>query len=180
MPGMAGRVTPRAKKWLLALGACLGVALAAWLWQVGNTVLDLARAGAFDEVQQREYQADREGNLKAIHRALVMTAESEGAVPGDDWMDQAMLRLKTRDLSEDEAAKKLVRPGVASGYGYGLNEAAAGKPVEDLEAGTVLVFESAQTARNHVGKPEPGLAVTVGGDVVSIPKQSDGGPAPGR
>lgn len=139
---------------------------------MGSAALDLARAGAFSEVGQREYKADREGNLKAVHRALVLTAESEGALPpASDWMGQAMLRLKTRDLSEAEAAKKLVRPGVGQGHGYGLNLAVAGKPLDALPKDTVLVFESKETRRNYAGKPEPGgLGVTVGGDVVTVGK----------
>lgn len=152
---------------LLIVGAVLGTGMAWWLFQVGNAAIDLARAGAFSEVPEREYRADREGNLAAIHRALVLVCESEGALPKQDWKERAMLRLKTRDLSEAEAAKKMVALPPATHYR--LSAEAAGKHVDDLPPDSVLVFESRAAPESPMGAPERGLlGVTAAGNVVAV------------
>lgn len=154
---------------MLAVGGLLGAAAGWWILQVGSAALDLARAGAFSEVEQREYRADREGNLLAIHGALRLVCESEGALPKQDWKEPVKLRLKTRDLSESEAAKKLAALPPATHYR--LNAGAAGRHIEDLPPESVLAFESGQTSEAAWGKPEPGLlGVTAAGTVVTVGK----------
>ncbi|MCC6402688.1 MAG: hypothetical protein IT207_01625 [Fimbriimonadaceae bacterium] len=165
------RKLPRwAKFAVLVIGLGLGAGAAWWLYQVGSAALDLAKAGAFSEVEQREYHPDREGNLKAIHKALMLVAESDGALPTADWESAAMLRLKTRDLSEEEAKKKLVPVG-SDAKRYRLNEAVLGKYPKDLDPATVLVFESA-SEKADTGIPEPGaMAITVAGKIVEVPAE---------
>lgn len=165
---MVRRLPRWARFALLVIGLGLGTGLAWWLYQVGSAAVDLARAGAFSTIQEREYEADREGNLRAVHQALVLVSASDGSLPGKDWQQAAMLRLKTRDLSEDEARKKLVPVG-SKAKSYRLNESAVGKNTEDLEPDTVLVFESTN-ADGGIGRPESGLkAVTVDGRVLTVP-----------
>lgn len=153
---------------LLVIGLGLGAGLAWWIFQVANAAIDLGRAGAFSEVQERDYVADREGNLAAIHTALILVAESDGALPENDWQGAAMLRLKTKDLSKEGAKQKLVPVG-SDARSYRLSAEVAGKHPEDLEPETVLVFES-KSADGQTGKPESGLmGVTVAGNVVTVP-----------
>jgi hypothetical protein len=74
-------------------------------------------------------------------------------------------------MSKAEAEKKLVRPGLASGFGYAMNDATSGKFKGDLKDPlTVLVYESKSTIKNAHGSPsgEKGLAVTVSGKVLSL------------
>lgn len=153
---------------LLVIGLGLGAGLAWWIFQVANAAIDLSRAGAFSEVQEREYVADRRGNLVAIHKALFLVAESDGALPENDWQSAAILRLKTKDLSEEGAKKKLVPVG-SDAQSYRLSAEVAGKHPDDLKADTVLVFES-KSGDGKTGEPETGLlGVTVGGKVVTVP-----------
>ncbi len=152
---------------LVGLVSC-GVVLA-WL---GPIVADFYRAGFFEQAEQGSYDPDVEKNLVAIHRALTLYVESEGALPpAETWMDAAWLRLQTRDLPKEEAKEKLVNPNVARGadqYGFAYNPALAGKHPDDVaDKATPLVWESEATAWNaHGGRPRPGGAqVSVAGEV---------------
>ncbi len=150
---------------------------------IADTAVSASQSGFLDDVEQRTYEGDAEANLKAIHTALMLVHDSDGQFPAaDGWMDAIANRLKTSDLSEEEAAKKLVNPDRAKRdgeYGFALNAAAAGKFVDDLAGPeTILVFESASLERNASGDPgkdapKPGrnggnLGITVGGEVVRL------------
>lgn len=171
---MAEGRRPRGWLWLL-VGLVVGGAGGYWARGVSEAFRDFEKAGFLEEQQTGTYLADREANLKEIHRALTMYADSEAAFPQPlGWMDAAWQRLQTRDLPTEEARKKLQRPGVKEGYGYALNRAVAGKAPE--EAGdpkrTVLVFESEETtwdaAGDPSGAPPESLAVTVDGTVLPL------------
>lgn len=164
------------RKVAIGIGAVLAVLAAAWLVQVGKAALDAKKAGLLDDVQTDKYQVGRENNLKAIQAALLSSAESEGKLPdAKGWMDQALIRLKTGDISEQEAKDKLKVPGLAaSDYGYAINDKLAGKPLDaQAAAETVLVFESKDKSWNAHGDPEKdavtgGKGVTVSGKVVPV------------
>lgn len=162
-----------AKIALMAAGALLVL----WLIQVGLVLRDAKKAGLLDDVKTEKYEASRDNNLKAIHQALMRSQESEGTLPpAANWMDAALVRLKTSDLTEDEAKAKLKRPGQKS-FGYSINSSMAGKDTRAIrvKVGTILVFESQSTAWNASGDPakdaiDGGKAVTLEGEVVNSAK----------
>lgn len=157
-----------------------------WLVQVALTVRDAKKSGWLDDVEFEKYRAGRENNLKAIQKALLQAADSDGQLPPDNkWMESALIRLKTSDLSEDETKLKLKVPGVkGDGYGYAMNTALTGKKSAELKdlGGKVLVYESTQSTWDAVGDPDKDArknakGVTVAGDIVEIgppPKPGDG------
>lgn len=159
-------------KWIvIVLGLCLGL----WLVQVAIVVATAKRAGLLDEEQIEKYKVSRDNNLAAIHKAMVQAADSDGGFPkAESWMDTALLRLKTSDLSEEEAKDKLRIPGQpAGGYGYAFNSALSGRHPDDFraKANTILVFESKATTWNAAGDPAKdaapgGKAVTLEGKVI--------------
>lgn len=162
-------------KWIVA---GFGIVLLGLLAFYGPTVAAFARQGFFDRLPEKaEYAATRESNLRAIHTALSLYHDSEEKYPeANGWMDAIEGRLKTNDLKEGEADKKLRRPGSQDGFGYALNTQAAGKYKEDLEGDpktTVLAFETEDPSRNASGVPDskkPGfLGITVSGDLVRTP-----------
>ncbi|MBV6459668.1 MAG: hypothetical protein HONBIEJF_02819 [Fimbriimonadaceae bacterium] len=174
----------RAKKVVLfVVGIFVGV-LAYLAYRFGPALLDLANAGwTLSDIEQREYQGTSKQNLEAIHVALMLYHDSEGAFPpAATWMDVTKLRLKTRDLSDEESLKKLKNPVLKneSEWGYAINEAVAGKYKDDIKdpEKTLLVFDSAATAWNAHGDPtklspkpaRPGgnLGVTVSGKVIPL------------
>ncbi|RYG47707.1 hypothetical protein EON79_06595 [bacterium] len=156
-------------RYLLIFGGLILVALAFW---VGPVVRDLVKAGFLERPEKRVYVADHEGNLKAIYTALSLYHDSEGQYPAaNGWMDAIQPRLKTNDLTKEDAERKLVRPGVpAGGFGYAISPEAAGKYKDDVKGETILVAESENPARNASEKPAKGaLAVTVAGKIVTVP-----------
>lgn len=162
----------RSKGCLIATGV-IGIAFLAatpWLIQVSLAVADAKKAGFLDEEKTDKYQVGRENNLKAIHKALMQAADSDGTFPpAKTWMDGAMLRLKTGDLSVEEAKDKLKVPGGKPGeFGYSLNTEVAGKTPDDFKSkpGTILVFESTDTKWNASG--DPGATGRPGGKAITI------------
>jgi len=158
-------------KWIVGLFGLATLGLTAFY---GPTVVAFARQGFFDRLPDKvEYSADREGNLRALHTALLSYHESEDKFPdANGWMDAIAGRLQTNDLKKGEAEKKLIRPGVASGFGYALNADVAGKHRLDLgEApdGMVLVYESEDLARNASGTPpDKAVGIDLGGKIVGL------------
>ncbi len=152
------------------LAVALGIAGAVF----GPVVAAFARQGFFDRLPDKvEYNASREANLKALYTAMMLYHDSEERFPeGAGWMDAIEARLNTNDLKKGEAAKKLRRPGLADGYGYGLNQAASGKYKDDVPgkpAETALIYESKRTDRNVSGDPKQdldGLAISVSGQLI--------------
>ncbi|CAN5408739.1 hypothetical protein BH11ARM2_BH11ARM2_33230 [soil metagenome] len=158
------------KKRKIALGI-LGVLLLGLIIWVGPVVRDLVGAGFLERVDKKDYIADREGNLKAIYTALNLYHDSEGAYPpARIWMDAIEPRLKSNNLSEESAGRKLVRPGVPKGgFGYAISPLAAGRYKDDVKGERILVSESEDTSRNASGKPKSGsLAVTSEGKIVTV------------
>ncbi|HWD41984.1 MAG TPA: hypothetical protein VG944_24300, partial [Fimbriimonas sp.] len=127
--------------------------------------------------EQRQYVAGREQNLKAIYTAMMLYHESEGQFPADNgWMDAIKNRIRVAGMSAEEAGKKLIRPDMESpapgAYGYSMNEAASAKYKGDLkDPNTVLIYESADTAKNAHGDPKKEksrMAVTIQGKIVKL------------
>lgn len=113
--------------------------------------------GFFDKPPMRAYQGDSKANLRAIYQAMQLYYDSEGQYPyAEGWMDAAWSRLRTADMTEEEAKKKLRRPGLTDGFGYGFNAAFGAKIKSDVAdpAKTPLVFESQSTDWNHSGDPK--------------------------
>jgi len=165
------------KPWFVGVGLVMAVLAVLWLIQVGFVLADAKRAGLLDEEKTVKYQVSRDNNLKAIHKALIQAAESDGGFPeAKKWMDTAWIRLKTGDLSEAEAKDKLRVPGLASGvYGYAFNSALSGKHPDDFKGKTetIMVYESKQEIWNGCGDPAKdamvdGKAITLAGDVVKL------------
>ena len=146
----------------------------------GKGVRDVWGSGAVQAAMAKHEDttydsSSTDANLKALYTGMKLFQESEGQYPdAKDWMDGLSPRLILNNLPKKEAEKKLVRPGVASGgFGYALNDGAAGKYVGDIPKGTVLLFESAATGRNAHGDPKQdglpmGRAVTIEGNLVSL------------
>jgi len=170
---------------LFVVGVFVGV-LAYLGYRFGPVLKDLWDAGYIEglsEVEQREYQGTSRQNLEAIYVALMLYHDSEGAFPpAETWMDLTKLRLKTRDLSEEESLKKLKNPLLKSDgeWGYALNDAVAGKYKDDIKDPdtTLLVFDSSSTGWNAHGSPEKlspkpsrlggNLGVTVSGKTITV------------
>lgn len=164
------------RPWLKLIFVVLGAGLALWLVQIAIVVTTAKRAGLLDEEKIEKYQVSRDNNLLAIHKALMQAVDSDGGFPpAAKWMDAALLRLKTSDLSEEEAKDKLRVPGSAAGsYGYGFNSALDSRHPDDFRAkrDTILVYESKSTGWNAAGDPAndaapTGKAVTLEGKVIS-------------
>ncbi|MBS1723256.1 MAG: hypothetical protein JSS66_09925 [Armatimonadetes bacterium] len=150
-----------------------------WLVQVALTVRDAKKAGLLDEETTEKYKVGRENNLKAIQKALLQLADSDGSLPKDGkWMDAALVRLKTSDISEQEARDKLVVPGAKPGeFGYALNRAFLGKHPDQFrkDPKTILVFESTNRAWNAVGEPlsdgtKGGKGIALDGTIIQLEK----------
>lgn len=140
----------------------------------GPDLMTAYRQGFFEKQAKREYTPDHEGNLRAIHTALMLYHESEERFPmANGWMDAIKPLLRTADLSPEDALKKLKRPGADSRddvWGYSINKSCAGKYKDDIASGsaTVLVFESQKTEWNAASNDEESkkaLGITVGGDL---------------
>jgi hypothetical protein len=176
------KTKPRKKRrgcWLFL--AIVLVGLIVWL---GPTARDLYSRGFFDAFKKEKmvgYKADRESNLKAIYTALQLYHDSEEKFPeGNGWMDAISSYIKPSNMEKDDAAKKLIRPdlaGQADAYGYAINDAAAGKYIDDIPNMDTLplVFESSETTRNAHGSPEmianqDALAITGKGEVQPLDK----------
>lgn len=162
---------------MIGCGLFLLAGLGYATWRFGPDIANLYRAGFFSPQEKRAYDGDTVDNLRAIHTALMLYHDSEGQFPAaPGWMAAIEPRLRTADLEPAEAAKKLRRPGAASGYGYALNRAAAARFKDDVPGreSAVLVYESRRADRDHAGDPREdgfpgGKAVTVAGAIVRLP-----------
>lgn len=138
--------------------AAVVVGLGVWL---GPALLDMREyiSVAVSPQQMREYDGTNTDNLKAIHTALMLYEESEGAFPeGKDWMDAIENRIRASDMTEEEAAKKLRDPRrskAADQYGYALNDMISKQYHSDIKGPetTPLVFLSKDLSRNAHGDP---------------------------
>ncbi len=144
------------KRKQLGCGVALVVfaAFAGWLYPLVRIAIGL---GAAEPELTTKYEGDTMSNLKRISEALQLYKESEGQYPeATGWMDAAMLRLKTSDLTEDEARKKLKDPRLsgAESFGFAMNEAASGKTDKDFPDPNkiILIFSSQATVWNAHGK----------------------------
>lgn len=181
---MVEQAANRSKRILIGCSATFVIVVTVimlWLYPVYATFRD---EGFLDEQEMRVYSGTTSENLKAIHQALLLYHDSEGQYPqAEGWMDAAWLRLKTADMEEAEAKKKLQSPGMvgmADQYGYAFNQALSGKFVDDIKDpdNTVLIFDSSNTDWNAHGDPKkdaadparPGgnMAVTVSGRVAPL------------
>ncbi len=147
---------------------------------VGKAIRDFWHAGiiqaAISSPEDRKYQATREGNLKAMYTALMLYHDSEGQFPvASGWMDAIQSRIRTIDMSASEAQKKLIRPDLAGqpgAHGYSMNDLVSGKYKGDVkDPKTVLIFESADAAKNAHGSPagqKRRMAITVSGSIVRL------------
>lgn len=181
--------TMRRRRWGLWVALAFFVLILAALGWALLTYLplyrELERRGVFTEPELRSYQGTSQENLKALHRALMAYHDSEERFPdAQAWMDAALPYTRTSDLKEDEERKKfqnpLIRPGGTDVYGYGFNEALAGKFVDDIAdpERTVLIYDSQETGWNAHGDPNQdaadperaggNLGITVGGRVGTL------------
>ena len=167
------------KKIILAVVAVAAVPVLWYGYWGLKLYIGVKKEGFLDAPVKREYTGDSVANLKAIHTALLLYQDSEGALPdASGWMDAAWSRLQTADMDEDEAKKKLKSDGITADdeFGYAYNEALSGKHTLDLPDSTILVFDSENLAWNASGKPAPpktprpngNKAVTVAGKVIDL------------
>ncbi len=135
------------------------VGLGVWL---GPALFDLRGyiSAAITPQQMREYDGTNADNLKALHTALMLYEESEGAFPqASGWMDAIENRIRASDMTEEQAAKKLRDPQrsrAPNQYGYALNDAISQRYHSDITSPgtTPLVFLSTEMARNAHGNPD--------------------------
>ncbi len=181
------------------VGVSIGVILALIIFvpRIVTTYKGAKQLGLFEEKQMREYAGTSKENLKAMYTAMSIYHDSEGGYPpADRWMDSISIYLKTADLSDEDAKKKLKNPIVteenALGFGYAMNDQYSngfilsdGMTSEDpLAIGdpdrAILIFDSSDLTRNAHGNPvqlapEPeraggNLAVTASGSVELMKK----------
>lgn len=148
-------------------------------YPVVQNYLVAKRNGFLDPVKREGYAPTTQGNLKAIHTALMLYADSEGQFPaGSGWMDAIENRLQTNKLKAGEGLKKLKSPRFTGydEYGYALNTLCAGKYPGDVTdpTKTLLVFDTEESKKNASAAPGTGLkggfGITVSGDIVELPK----------
>jgi hypothetical protein len=161
---------PRRWLWTVVVLAAVGLSFV-FVAPVASVLADFARAGFFARPEPGVYTGDSEDNLRAIHRAMRLYADSEGGLPpADRWMDEVWKRLQTRDLPPEEAKKKLRAPGAGLGeWGYAYNGSLAGLHPDDIKDQSLpLVFESRDRTWNASSRnvPRGVLLVTLGGQVV--------------
>jgi hypothetical protein len=167
------------KKIVLAVVAVLAIPVVWYGYWGLKLYIGARKEGFLDAPVKREYTGDSVANLKAIHTALLLYQDSEGALPvASGWMDAAWSRLQTADMDEDEAKKKLKSDGITSAeqFGYAFNDAASGKYSKDLPDSTILVYDSTNLNWNAHGKPTPpktprpkgSKAITVGGKIIDL------------
>lgn len=148
----AGKVWP----WILLV---VLVVAGYFLYPVVKLAASANRQGFFEKHEERKYDVGTRANLTAIYKAIMLFHESEGHFPkSTQWMDDIKNHMQTSDMTEVEAAKKLVDPsleGKAGAYGYAMNDAVSEKYIDDVkDKKTPLVFMSSETGRNAHGDPK--------------------------
>lgn len=155
----------------------VGVSLALLCWWLSPLIRAVMKIGLPSDTQPRVYSATSIENLQAIRTALLLYHDNEGQFPvAEGWMEGIQPMLKTNDLSVEEAAKKLVNPGLSDPkggeHGYSLNQQASAAFRGDLKDTTILVYESpADRKRNASGDPSSSKGnhgITLDGNVVTI------------
>jgi hypothetical protein len=146
------------RKLIAGIGVVLGLAVLSLAIWIGPVVWDFWRGGFLKGQDRSTYEGGRRENLIALHRAVLLYAQSEGALPeASGWMDAAMTRAETADLGREEALKKFVRPGVEGpdNFGYGMNSTLSRVYPGDVSkpAETILLFESHGQSWNLSGDP---------------------------
>lgn len=161
---------------LLSLAILVGLGYVAF--RFGPDLLAAYRAGFFERKELQKYEGDSMSNLRAQYTAMMLYSESEGQFPyANGWMDAIGPYLKTADLKQGEAEKKLVHPryrGETDKFGYAMADDCQAKYPKDIKSPdkTLLIFESKDTARNAHGKASDLLpygkapAVTVSGAIM--------------
>jgi hypothetical protein len=169
----------RRRKGCLITAAIVLVLLTIIATLFGRTLVTLVREGFVTDLifkpEKRAWEPSREANLRAIYNGMKLHHDSEGSFPAaDSWVDAVAIRIRTGDMTQEEAEKKLVRPDLAAPnqYGYAINQAVTGKYMEDLPAGTVLLFESKSTQKNASGDPKtdsiPGaMFISIEGNIIT-------------
>lgn len=138
-------------------------------------VVKLATKLDLRETAPATYTADRNENLKSIHRALMLYHENEGQFPeASHWMDAIRPQLRPSDMKEGEEIKKLKNPLVKAGensFGYIFNSALGAMNEGDIkDTSAVLVQESTTdtkyNASGKISEDKSLLGVTVAGEIV--------------
>lgn len=140
-------------KWVrIGCGIVLFIFFGLVIW-VGPVVRDLVKNGFLDRIDREEYTADRVGNLKALHTALMLYHESEGIFPeANGWVEAIKPRIASNGMSEAEAMRKFDNPATSAtgAVEYALNPAVAGKFEGDLPSKTIpLVLESTGDSKDR-------------------------------
>lgn len=169
----------KGKGWLVAGGIILALVAVFWIW-LGPLISAALRAGFLDKAENRTLKAGQtEANLKAMHQAILMYSDSEGVLPeAAGWMDAAYTRLKTADLTDEEAKKQMkaqdgLRPDE---FGYAMNQSLSRKdPYDEKLKDQILLFESKSLGWNAKGDPDKDGAVgrqtqgiTLAGDLMPL------------
>lgn len=149
---------------VVGLGIYFGPALA--------DLIPIVRA-YIEKPPQRTYDASRQGNLEEIAKALDLFHENEDQFPDSSmWMDSLKVTIRTSDMPEAEALKKLENPNPTAGYS--MNDEASKKYRGDLDPKTPVIFESQERAWNGHGTLsrralKGGLAIFADGTVGPMP-----------
>lgn len=164
---------PRRRRWRIWLP--VGVVVVGLGVYYGPAIFDLlpiVRA-YIEKPAERSYAASRQGNLAEIAKGLALFHENEGQFPDSaSWMDSLKTTIRTSDMPEAEALKKLENPDPKAGYS--MNEEASNKFKGDLDPKTPVIFESKSRQWNGHGlveanSMEGGLAIFADGSVGPLP-----------
>jgi hypothetical protein len=163
---------------------CVGVPVLlfaiAWFSPAGDAVRDILKTGVLeDKPIDAKYEGDSKARLKALHTAAIAFHQSEEMFPDEDeWMADLLKFMKTSDLKEGEAERKLIRPdleGQKGKYGYAMNKAVAAKYKNDLkDPKVVMFFECKNPVEQAVGDPAADAipkanAITLDGTLIMLP-----------
>ncbi len=159
------------------------VILGVGVW-LGPLVRDVLKSGILDKADARVYEGNNTENLKMMYAALMAYHNSEDHFPDSSgWVTAIENRIKTADLTEADAQKKLVRPDLRNKpgeYGYAMNDAASKKYKGDLKDPKMpLLFNSKATQKNANGDPNGAartgqhlggnLAISLDGTILRLP-----------
>ncbi len=156
----SAQMTGKAKRAVKVALSLIAFALLVLTFWLGPVLRAFWKGGFLDPAVTRKYQGTSLENLRALHQAMMLYHDSEERFPeSSGWMDAIKNYLKTADLSEEDAMKKLVnpliRPPSKTVFGYSMNDAMGAKFKGDIKdpSRAILLFDGLKTGWNAHGNP---------------------------
>lgn len=168
------------QRWKLGIYGIIAGIVCALILYFGLPLFHLAHGvGAFEQHEERTYNANNEENLKALYTGMMNYYDTEDQFPpAAKWMDEIKSRVRIGDMEKAETAKKFVNPLVLAGpraFGYAMNDLVSSKTKKQADPKAILIFDSSDTSWNAHGDPKKmgsqkygGEGITVDGRIVKL------------